>query len=102
PVGGRKAKPQTAWSNQLLRDRKVFRATGPDEIRAAFDDHATILGLGLGSILNVPIAFDGRCVGTMNLCHQAGGYMADDEPTGRLLAAFLVVPLLRHGQRPIA
>jgi hypothetical protein len=94
PVGGRKQKPESAWSSRLLRDRQVFRATGPDEIRAAFDDHATILGLGLGSILNVPIAFDGRCVGTMNLCHQAGWYAPDDERTGLLLAAFLVPVLL--------
>jgi len=94
PVGGRKQKPESAWSNRLLRDAQVFRAAGPDEIRAAFDDHATILGLGLGSILNVPIVFDGRCVGTMNLCHQAGWYTAEDEPTGRLLAAFLVPVLL--------
>jgi GAF domain-containing protein len=97
PVGGRKQKPESAWSNQLLRDRKVFRATGPDDIRAAFDDHATILGLGLGSILNVPVAFDGRCIGTMNLCHRAGWYTADDEETGRVLAAFLVPALLRKG-----
>jgi len=96
PVGGRKAKPESAWSNQLLRDRKVFLATDPDQIRAAFDDHATILGLGLGSILNVPVVFDGRCIGTMNLCHRAGWYTADDEQTGRLLAAFLVAPLLRN------
>ena len=94
PVGGRKQKPESAWSNQLLRDRQVFRATGPDEIRAAFDDHATILGLGLGSILNVPVTFDGRCIGTMNLCHRAGWYTAEDEPTGKLLAAFLVPVLL--------
>jgi hypothetical protein len=96
PVGGRKQKPESAWSNRLLRDRQVFRATGPEEIRAAFDDHATILGLGLGSILNVPIVFDGRCVGTMNLCHEAGWYRPDDEATGRLLAAFLVPVLLQQ------
>jgi GAF domain-containing protein len=96
PVGGRKQKPESAWSNRLLRDRQVFRASGPDEISVAFDDHATILELGLGSILNVPIVFDGRCVGTMNLCHQAGWYMPEDEATGRLLAALLVPVLLQQ------
>jgi len=94
PVGGRKQKPESAWSNRLLRDRQVFLAAGPDDIRAAFDDHATILGLGLGSILNVPVVFDGHCIGTMNLCHRAGWYTADDEQAGRLLAAFLVPALL--------
>jgi hypothetical protein len=99
PVGGRKAKARTAWSDHVLRDQKIFVAADPDGIRAAFDDHNTILGLGLGSIINVPIVFEGRCLGTMNLCHQAGWYGTADEPIGRLLASFLVPPLLKvtHG-----
>jgi hypothetical protein len=99
PVGGRKTKKETAWSDHTLRDMKVFRASGPDEIRAAFDDHATILSLGLGSALNIPLVLAGRSVGTMNLLHKAGWYTPQDEPTGLLLGAFLL-PVLAH--RPIA
>ena len=99
PVGGRKTKKETAWSDHTLRDMKVFRASGPDEIRAAFDDHATITSLGLGSALNIPLVLGGRSVGTMNLLHKAGWYTPQDEPTGLLLGAFLL-PVLAH--RPIA
>jgi hypothetical protein len=99
PVGGRKTKAQTAWADHVLRDMKVFRATTPDGIRAAFDDHATIAGLGLGSILNIPLVLAGRCVGTMNLLHEAGWYTPQDEPTGLLLGVFLLPAL---AQRPIA
>jgi GAF domain-containing protein len=95
PPGGRKRKKDTPWADHVLRDRKVFRANDPDGIRAAFDDHATILGLGLGSVLNIPIGFDGRCVGTMNLLHQAGWYTKEDEATGLVLAAFLLPALVR-------
>jgi GAF domain-containing protein len=63
---------------------------------AAFDDHQTILGLGIGSILNVPIVFGQQCLGTMNLCHEASWYQQEDEDIARLLAAFLVPPLLAH------
>jgi hypothetical protein len=94
PVGGRKKKAETAWTDHVLHDMKVFRGTTPDDIRAAFDDHQTILGLGLGSIINVPIVFEGRCLGTMNLSHQAGWYRAEDERTGVLLSAFLIPSLL--------
>ncbi len=90
PVGGRKAKRDTAWSNHTLRDMKVFRASGPEAIRAAFDDHATILSLGLASVLNVPLALAGRCIGTMNLLHEANWYTEQDEVTGLLLGAFLL------------
>ena len=99
PVGGRKAKRDTAWSDHTLRDMKVFRASGPDAIRAAFDDHATILSLGLASVLNIPLVLGGRCTGTMNLLHEADWYGPQDEPTGLLIGAFLL-PVL--GQRPIA
>jgi GAF domain-containing protein len=94
PPGGRKQKKATAWADYVLRDFKVFLGVGPDEIRSAFDDHEVILGLGLGSVLNVPVVYAGRCVGTMNLLHDAGWYRAEDEHAGVILAAFLIAPLL--------
>jgi hypothetical protein len=99
PVGGRKAKKDTPWSDHTLRDMQVFRASGADAIRSAFDDHTTIASLGLESVLNIPLVLAGRCIGTMNLLHEAGWYTAQDEPTGLLLGAFLL-PSLAH--RPIA
>jgi len=94
PPGGRKRKKATAWADHVLRDMKVFLGSGPDDIRSVFDDHETILGLGLGSVLNIPVVYSGRCVGTMNLLHEAGWYRAEDEHTGVMLAAFLIAPLL--------
>ena len=94
PPGGRKRKKATAWADHVLRDMKVFLGSGPDDIRSAFDDHETILGLGLGSVLNIPVVYAGRCVGTMNLLHEASWYRAEDERTGVMLAAFLIAPLL--------
>jgi hypothetical protein len=94
PLGGRKAKARTPWADHVLGGMQVFRAGDPAAIREAFDDHATILGLGLGSILNIPIGFQGRCVGTMNLLHEAGWYTPQDERTGLLIGAFLAPALL--------
>jgi hypothetical protein len=96
PVGGRKQKKATAWADRVLTDMKVFRGSEPADIVSAFDDHATILGLGLGSVLNIPVVLKGRCVGTMNLLHQAGWYGPEDEPIGLLLGTFLI-PVLFDG-----
>jgi hypothetical protein len=96
PAGGRKKKKDTVWADHVLGDMQVFRGNDAADIRAAFDDHATILGLGLGSVLNIPVVFDGRCLGTMNLLHQAGWYRPEDERAGLLLAAFLI-PVLLEG-----
>jgi hypothetical protein len=97
PVGGRKKKKETAWAHHVFTDMKVFRGSEPADIVSAFDDHETILGLGLGSVLNIPVVFNGRCVGTMNLLHQAGWYGPEDESIGRLLGAFLI-PVLIDGE----
>jgi GAF domain-containing protein len=94
PAGGRKTKKDTAWAAHVLDDMKVFRGSDAADIRSAFDDHATILRLGLGSVLNIPVVFEGRCLGTMNLLHQAGWYRAEDEGAGLSLAAFLIPVLL--------
>lgn len=94
PVAGRKKKAATAWGEHVLTGMKVFVAPDPEGVRAAFDDHQTILGLGIGSILNIPVCVSGRCIGTMNLGHDAGWFRPEDERTGRLLAAFLVPALL--------
>jgi GAF domain-containing protein len=96
PAGGRKRKKDTAWANHVLTDLKVFRGSAPADIVSAFDDHETILGLGLGSVLNIPVVFNGRCVGTMNLLHRAGWYATEDEPIGLLLGTFLI-PVLFKG-----
>lgn len=93
-VGGRKKKKDTAWSDHILRDKKVYRANNAAGIRAAFDDSTTILGLGLESVLNIPVVFEGRCVGTMNLLHEAGWYQPSDEATGTLLGSFLIPVLI--------
>jgi GAF domain-containing protein len=96
PTGARKQKKETAWANRVLGEMKVFRGNWPADIRSAFDDHETILGLGLGSVLNIPVVFDGRCVGTMNLLHQAGWYRPEHEGMGLSLGAFLI-PVLLNG-----
>jgi GAF domain-containing protein len=90
PVGGRKPKRGTPWGAIVLDRGEPFIGRTADDIRQAFDDHPLILGLGLESVLNVPVRFQGRAIGTMNLLHQAGWYDEADVPMAQLLAGFLV------------
>jgi GAF domain-containing protein len=93
PLSGRKKKRGSAWGEHTLRNITPFRATSAQGIRDAFDDSEVLIGLGLGSILNIPVAYAGRCVGTMNLTHVEGWYTAEHEAMGVLLGAFLATPL---------
>jgi GAF domain-containing protein len=67
PVGGSKPKRNTAWGRHVLEDKRVFVGEGEAAIRAMFDDADLILGLGLRSIVNVPLLRDGACIGTLNV-----------------------------------
>ena len=55
--------------------------------------------MNVAPALVIPLVLAGRCVGTMNLLHEAGWYTEPDEPAGLLLGAFLLPAL---AQRPIA
>jgi hypothetical protein len=66
PVGGAKPKRDTAWGRQVLLEQRLYRGQGAEDLRRDFADHAIILGLGLRSVVNVPIVAGGACLGTLN------------------------------------
>jgi transcriptional regulator with GAF, ATPase, and Fis domain len=87
PVGGKKALNPTAWTEQVLRRQQPYLGRTPADVQAVFFDHALIASLGCGSVLNVPVVWDGRVLGTINLLHEAHWYDETDAPVGLLFAA---------------
>lgn len=98
PVGGRKAKRDTPWGHHVLTERRVFIGEGEAAIRAAFDDHATILALGLRSIINVPLIDGDACRGTANFLKYEASLSADDVETAMTLA-LVAAPALMPGRK---
>ncbi|RMD64438.1 MAG: GAF domain-containing protein [Alphaproteobacteria bacterium] len=96
PLGARKRKRGTPWSNLVLEEGRCFIGRDADEIRRHFSDHEIILGLGLGSVLNVPIRASGRTIGTMNLLDEAGRYDPSHVAIAKLLSMGLIGPLRAH------
>jgi transcriptional regulator with GAF, ATPase, and Fis domain len=78
PVGGKKAKRDTDWGRKVLTEHCVLVSAGDAALRQSFDDHATIIGLGLHSCVNVPLVSEGQCIGTMNVS-RAQAQWHDDE-----------------------
>jgi hypothetical protein len=98
PPGGRKPKRGTPWGDVVLDRGEVFIAADAEGVRAAFSDYALLSQLGINAIMNVPIRFRGRVLGTMNLSHEAGYFTSDMIVPGRILAT-LLVPLLLDAAR---
>ena len=90
PVGGRKAVRPTPATARLFGERRPYIGRTAADIRASFADAELILSLGCESVLNLPVVFDGRVLGTINLLHEAGWYDERDLPLGLTFAALAV------------
>jgi GAF domain-containing protein len=90
PVGGRKLVTPSAWTERLFRERCPYVGRTAEEIRAVFFDHDLILSLGCQSVLNVPVVWSERTLGTINLLHEAGWYDEAQLPVATAFAALAV------------
>lgn len=100
PVSGRKPMTDTPWGDHVIKQGRSFLARDKDGLRWAFYDHATIEALGGGSQINVPVIYDGRCIGTINLTHREHVYGPEhlglvEELAPLLIPAFLQAATLR-------
>jgi hypothetical protein len=73
-VGGRKPVLPNAFTQQVRKEMKPFLAKTPADFIPLFPDHKTIIGLGLGCVMNLPIIFNGTVLGTVNLLDREGAY----------------------------
>jgi hypothetical protein len=86
PVGGRKRKLRTAWTEQLLVRGEVFVGEGEPALAAVFDDVALITSLGLRSVVNVPLLAAGRTRATFNVLGPRAQWQRHELAAVRLLA----------------
>jgi GAF domain-containing protein len=74
PLGGRKKIVSQRWANQVIREGEPFIGNTAEDLEQVFSDHALIQSLGCESVLNMPVRWKGRTVGTLNLLHDKGWY----------------------------
>jgi hypothetical protein len=90
PVGGRKPLRDTEWGRQVIGARRPFIGRTAADIATHFPDHALIASLGCASIVNLPVVWRDRLLGTINLLHEERWYDDGDVPTGLLFAALAI------------
>jgi GAF domain-containing protein len=94
PVRGRKVKKGTHWGDKVLGRGEIHIARDKEEVKRAFEDYELIWSLGVESIMNVPVSFRGRQLGTMNVSGAANQYGEAEQRAARAIAAYLVPVLL--------
>ena len=94
PVGGRKRVTQDDYDKLTNEGGRPFLARTPAEF-AAFPDQDVIVGLGLGAVMNLPVLYDGRVLGTVNLLDREGAYGEPQLAPAMRLAQQLLPAFLR-------
>ena len=77
PLAGRKLMGPTPWGARVLHRGEPYLGRTAEDLRWAFPDHELIASLGLGCILNRPVAWDGRVLGVPSLL-QEGEHRYDE------------------------
>ncbi|CAN1570283.1 hypothetical protein MCEMSEM23_03183 [Rhabdaerophilaceae bacterium] len=96
-VGGRKPVLPSAFRDQVFGSMQPFLGRRPADFIPYFPDHAFIVSLGLGAVINVPLIFDGAGLASLNILDREGAY--DDHHLAPAMAiARMIVPALlkRH------
>ena len=93
-AGGSKPMRPDSWGDMPVEERRPYIGRTKEDIRNRFSDHALIESLDLGSVINLPVSFDGVFLGTVNLLHEEGYYDEDDAVRAAPFAALLVPALM--------
>jgi len=78
----------------VINRQQVFVAHTIEQLAEVFFDHQLIAQLGLGSVINWPIVFNGNVVGTVNLLAGSGAYEQQSLEILEQLYPWLLVPFV--------
>ena len=95
PVSGRKPMGKTPWGELVLRNNTPYLGSDKQGIRWAFFDHALIESMGLGSVICMPVVYDGACLGTINLLDAEHHYRPEHVAPIAALAPLLIPAFLQ-------
>jgi hypothetical protein len=82
------------WTRHVLVDGAPWIGAGPADIAWAYPDHGKIAAMGLTTAMNLPVRWNGRTLGTVNLLRDAIPFTEADAATGAIFAALAVPALL--------
>jgi len=98
PTGGRKRLAPGPWTEAVLDRGEAYIGRTEADLRAVFPDHELIVSLGCASVLNTPVRWRGRTLGSLNLLHEAHWYGEDDVAVSLPFAQLALPALLAPAQ----
>lgn len=87
PPGGTKPIEDTPWMDRVLRRGESYHGRTPADLVDVFSDHEALLRVGCGSVINTPVLWLGRTIGSINMLGPEGQYDERDVEWARLYGA---------------
>lgn len=94
PLGGRKRVKDYPVNQSVLARGEVYIAKDRTDVRGTYKDYEKIFGLGVTSIMNVPVRFGGANIGAFNVFGDEGQFGEPQAADARLLAGLMVPAVL--------
>lgn len=83
-----------AWADRVLHWGLPFVGHREEELATVFAHHERLTSLGLGSVVNMPLRWQGRVLGSLNMLDAPGRYAHLDIDVVRIIAHMAVPALL--------
>jgi hypothetical protein len=92
PTGGSKPLPSGPWADRLIMEGKSYIGRSRQDLKDVFFDYEALWAVGCESVMNVPVRWQDRTVGSINILGRAAQF---DEETASQFSVFaqLAVPL---------
>lgn len=94
PASGGKSLDEAPTMKRVMTSGTPYLGRHREDILRDFPDHARILALGCGSILNMPVRWKGAVLGQVNLLHESGHFEESHLPVVEALAQMAVPAFL--------
>lgn len=99
PARGAKALGDAPTMRRVLTSGVPYIGRDASDIARDFPDHEQIFALGCGSILNMPVRWNGQILGQINLLHEAGHFHDGHLPVVEKMSQLAVPAFLLAAQQ---
>ncbi|CAB3674797.1 GAF domain-containing protein [Achromobacter piechaudii] len=86
PLGGFKATGNGPWSRHVLEQGQMYVASNEDDVRTVFSEAPMLIERGLQSAFNIPVRYQGRVVGSLNMLAGRHAYDGVDRELAAVIA----------------
>lgn len=78
PTGGTKPMPTGVWADQIIAGGRAYIGRNREDLRDVFFDYEALWAIGCESVLNVPVRWLGKTVGSMNILGRENQFTEED------------------------